>query len=609
MEAKAFTTTFLNEEIPCYYIKDRAEAHAALQRMMEQDTLFAIDTETEALPEYKHIEKAPLSPHLGKIRLIQTFNNRAAVVFDMKFINCPEMFFEFLSSKRFVAHNALFDLMFFLKMGVPEMNIGCTMQLAKMMFHASQADDGGLQAGLAPIVHGLFGEDVLKHVQASDWSVPELNFEQIEYAALDAILCLRVAEKLAPVVTGYKMERYYRLIKAVQYPIARIQLNGCLLDVEAHRNLVDNWLSKLNDARKAVVAVTGNENITPATIAEWLESKLDKQVLSLWPRTESGKLQTDAHAFADFGDISPVVKPFAHFQKIKTLTQDFGNKLLQMVNPATGRLHASYMIQGARTGRMSCRAPNLQQLPRDEEVRKNFIATPGKVMIRADYSQIELRVAAELSRDAEMLNAYKKGIDLHNLTASRLLGKPVDQITKPERSMAKAINFGFCFGLGAKKFSHYAKKAYGVNVTLEESKDAIKTYRETYAGYHEWQKAQAEEAAVTLLAFTPCGKRRRLDPENTYGTSMNTPVQGGAAECMEYSLCMLQSHADEQGFDIINVIHDEIIVESDEDPRAIAMAEACIRDSMIWGFKKVFPEGITRDLACPSHGKNWVEAK
>jgi DNA polymerase I-like protein with 3'-5' exonuclease and polymerase domains len=608
MEQKEFKTKFLDEEIQCYYIKDAAQAADALAIMMEQDGIFGIDTETEALPQWHSNPDAPLSPHLAKIRLLQTYNNRAACVFDLKYIPF-KLFIPFLEKKRFVAHNAMFDLSFFIHEGCKEVDIGCTYQLTKLMFHASKPDDAGLKASLEAVVAGVFGEEILKKMQTSDWSIPELTFEQIEYAAMDAISVYKLADKLASVITGFKMERYYGLIRAAQLPLVKMQLEGITLNVEGHRHLVEDWLYDLNKARKDVVAVLGSESVTPTTIADYLSTHLEKDTLALWPRTEAGKLQTDVHAFADFAGISPIIAPFAKFQKIKTLTQDFGHKLLNLVNPVTGRLHASYKLSGARTGRLSCSGPNLQQLPRDKDVRSNFISRDNYCFVVADYSQIELRVAAELSQDPAMLNAYRTGVDLHTLTASKVSGKALNEVTKTDRQMAKAVNFGFLFGLGAKKFSHYAKKSYGAEVSEEEASDAIKTFRETYAGYHAWQKRQAEEASVSLKVRTPCGKLRSLDPENTYGTAMNTPVQGGAAECMLYSLIMLDTYATDIGFKVINVVHDEVICEVVNDEFKITQTKAAIEQSMHWGFKKVFPKGISRGLCEVGFGSNWAEAK
>lgn len=607
MDACQFTTTFRKEQVPCYYIKDRAQAAAAVAKMMEQDCLIGIDTETEALDKYRSRSEAALSPHLAKIRLIQTYNNRAVCVFDMKFIDCPELFIPFLESKRFIAHNALFDLMFFMRMGVRHMDIGCTYILAKLMFHAKRPTDEGLKGSLEGLCMGLWGERILKENQASDWSVPDLTFEQVEYAALDAVAVMRVAETLAPIITSFKMERYYKLCRDAQHPLARMQLNGMALDIEGHRDLIDDWLGKLNIARKEVIKVLGNDSISPHTIADYLEHNLDKNHLALWPRTATGKLQTDVHAFADFQGTSPIITPFARFQKLKTMTADFGHKLLTQINPETGRLHASYRLNGARTGRLSCSHPNLQQLPRDECVRKNFVPSNDSVFLCADYSQIELRVAAELSRDPAMLDAYKNGIDLHALTASKVSGKPLSQVTKSERQMAKAVNFGFLFGLGSKKFSHYAKKSYGADVSPEEALQAIKTFRETYAGYHAWQLRQAETAAKTLTVRTPCGKLRRLEEDNTYGTAMNHPVQGGACECMLHALIELQRLLGDGPGRLINCVHDEVIVECSPDYQHTVAG--LIEASMKYGFLQVFPTGITRGICEVGAGPSWGEAK
>ena len=299
-------------------------------------------------------------------------------------------------------------------------------------------------------------------------------------------------------------------------------------------------------------------------------------------------MQTDVHAFADFAGAAPIITPFAKFQKLKTLTSGFGNRLLSQINPETNKIHASYRLNGARTGRLSCSQPNLQQLPREKAVRSSFVAGEGKVLLCADYSQIELRVAAELSQDRAMLEAYRTGVDLHTLTASKLSGKPISKVTKMDRTRAKAVNFGFLYGLGSKKFSHYAKKSYQADVTEEEASQAIKTFRESYPGYREWQVQQVAQAARTLTTRTPCGKLRRLDVENTYGTAMNHPVQGGAAECMLYALVHLQNKLDSNGARLVNCVHDEVSVECS--PDSVEEVKTYIADSMEQGFLDVFPE-------------------
>ena len=176
--------------------------------------------------------------------------------------------------------------------------------------------------------------------------------------------------------------------------------------------------------------------------------------------------------------------------------------------------------------------------------------------------------------------------------------------------MAKAINFGLMFGLGAKKFSHYAKKSYGVEVSEKEAYSAVEAFRETYTGYREWQLKQVDEASETKTVRTPFGKLRRLPSDNTYGTSMNTPIQGGAAECMLASLVELNKNLNGHAR-LVNCVHDEILVECDPDyePEYIQHVKEKISKSMTDGFLKIFPNGITNNLVGIGVGDSWGAAK
>lgn len=610
MKTGKYKTTFLGTEYPVYYITEAKEAKEYLDRLQNQDQeRFAIDTETYALPQFKTISSAALSPHLSKVRLLQLFTGRSAVVFDIAKINRDTIFTSFLETGKFIGHNAIFDLQFFYnQFKVKTCEIGCTYLVAKLLFHALKPTDEGLSASLGNLVNQVFKTELIKEMGISDWSEPELTWEQIEYSALDAISTYFLAEKLAPKLKKFGLERIYKLYKDSQHPIAKLQLNGIKFDADSHRDLIVDWRAKLYDAKKRVLKLTGLEKISSVTLGGYLEKSLPPETLSAWPRTETGKMATDAHVFADF-DYLDIVKPFSEYQKLETLCTSFGSRIISQINPHTNRLHAQYKLAGARTGRLSCSTPNLQQLPRDTAVRKSFIADTGHVFVCADYSQIELRVGAELSRDATMLKAYREGIDLHRLTASKIMKKGIDEVSKEDRQKAKAFNFGLMFGLGARKFSHYAKKSYGAEVSQDEANEGVKAFRETYSGYREWQTLQASMASEKGFVSTPTGKRRCLDATNCYGASMNTPIQGGAAECMLSSLCILQNVIDRDRWDfkIVNCVHDEVSLEVPE--KLADKAKVILETSMMRGFLNVFPKGITRGLVESHVGKNWAEAK
>lgn len=599
---------YLGQKVNCLYIKDKEYAQAVLDKLSEKECLFALDTETMALPKYRLIKNAALSPHLSKIRLLQVFDGKNAVVFDMMHIDCDGIFLPFLTSKRFVGHNALFDLMFLMRMGVKDINIGCTFILAKLLFHAVYPTDEGLSGSLAALSNKVLGTEMNKALQVSDFTVPELTFEQIEYAALDAVTTLKLAEALAPGLRKFGLERIYTLSKEAQHPIAAMQLNGIGLDVEAHRKSADSWRTQMYAAKKEVLKLTGLPELTPAKIGDYLETALGKKDLIIWPRTDTGRLSTDSDTLSEFSYI-PLVKPFSRYQKLSKLTTAFGTKLIQAVSPETGKLHAHYSICGARTGRLSCSSPNLQQLPRDATVRKHFIPETGNVFVCADFSQIELRVGAELSQDSTMLTAYKNGVDLHALTASRVSGKELGDVTKVERQLAKAVNFGLMFGLGARKFSSYARKSYGVEVSSEEASDAVNTFRLMYHGYYDWQMKQVEVCSATKEVRTACGKLRKLPADSIWGNAMNHPVQGSAAEVMLYSLVHVDNAIKEGVIPgkLSNCVHDEILIECTPD-RAEDVSKG-LELCMIEGFKDVFPKGVTRGLVEAKSGKSWGEAK
>lgn len=609
MEEKSFELEFLGTLYRGHYIKNTEAALQVIEKFSEKDpeTLFGIDTETEAKPAYIGNKLAGLSPHLATVRLLQMFDGKNSVVFDMKYVEKFPELLEFLSTRRFVGHNSVFDLQFFKLWGVKNMNIGCTYILTKLLQHSIFDSDEGINAKLTTVCKELLGVDLSKQMQVSEWSEPDLTFEQIKYASLDPLVAFKVAEKLAPGLGKYGLTKVYQLHRAAQHPIASMQLNGMKFDVEAHDKLIPTWRTELYTCRKKLLETTKLEDITPARIGSWLEKNLDKETLSYWPRTETDKLSVDSYTLADFQFV-PIVKPFLEYQKKFKMTSTYGNALIQNVNRETGRIHTNYNLCGARTGRLSSSKPNLQNLPRDNDIRSHFIAEPGKVLIVADYSQIEIRVGAELSRDEEMLRAYEEGVDIHALTASTVSGKEISEVTKSDRQMAKAVNFGFMFGLGAAKFSRYAKNSYGVEVTDDEAHEAIDAWRSLYNGYFNWQMEQASKGSETHYTQTPMGKLRRLHKDNTYGAAMNTPVQGGAAEVMLGALIDVEKVMPAE-VKLVNCVHDEIILETENDEATIEAAKFCLKESMEIGFLNVFPNGITNKLSECGHGGNWAEAK
>jgi len=615
MKPGIYTTYFKQEEIPFVYCTSRREATKILGTIIKKyptDWVFGFDTETAPKERYLKYMEAGLSPHLNRIRLIQIYTGKGVVVFDMFKLNEDKdirpgdvsIFKSFFETYRFVAHYAVFDLKQLYALGIKDVNVDCSMLMLQNLVHAKQATDAGVRYSLAHTTQGLFNIRVSKANQAHHWEIPELTYEQVEYAALDAIYVKKIYDKLLPVLKKRNLYKYYLLCKELQHVVAEIEYEGVRLTKKLHIKHVDKWVEDLYKAKKKLMKLTKLKKITNHTIGKYLEQNLDKEYLDIWPRTDTGKLKTDAQVFSEFGHLD-VVAPFSKFKELKKLTTSFGMNLLKYINPETKRIHPSYKICGARTGRWSCSRPNFQQMPRLEAIRKSFRPRKGNVFVSCDYSMIELRVIAELSKDKNMLKAFKKGKDLHTVTAAAISHVSQKNVTKQQRQVAKCCNYGFIYGLGYTGLILQAKKNFGIDLAMDEAKEIKDSFGDAYFGVATWQAAQANYASRHKQIRTPYGKLRRLASDNCYGAAMNTPVQGGAAECIFLSLLSLKNMRNGLPFKIISCVHDEIMLECPK--HHSEEAASILEDAMIKGYKTLFPKGVTTGLVEAKIGKSWAE--
>ena len=226
----------------------------------------------------------------------------------------------------------------------------------------------------------------------------------------------------------------------------------------------------------------------------------------------------------------------------------------------TGRIHAECHQSGASTGRLSCRKPNLQQIPRDKSFRSCIAAPPGYRLIIADFSQIELRIAAEITGDATMIKAYHNGQDLHKMTASIITEKPLHQICKNERQAAKAVNFGLIYAMGADGLMAYAQNIYGVNLTINQAQNFIARFFGAYQGIEKWHNEIRK--SITRETRTLGNRRRLWDSNPPITERLNTPIQGTSADILKKALSILPNALAGIGLKIIACIHDEIILET-----------------------------------------------
>ena len=344
--------------------------------------------------------------------------------------------------------------------------------------------------------------------------------------------------------------------------IAQMEYRGIRLDPDKWDRLYEQMQEALDAAKEKLYEFSGRP-ITQLTL--WGEEEsLDinfssnAYVLSLLQKHGIEVKSTGKRELYPYLD-HPLVQALTEYRRYSKLISSFLQPLKGMRHPVTGRLHPHYGQLSAYSGRMSCWNPNIQQIPRDNVFRECFTAPPGHVLLIADYSQIELRVAAQISRDKRMLAAYQKGEDLHALTASILTGKPVERITKEERQAAKPVNFGLIFGMGPRGLQESARLTYGVEMSLEQAGDFSRRFFAAYDGieqWHAWLKSHPEREGRTLT-----GRRFYYSPSAPLPEVSNLPVQGTAADIVKQALGLLAERLDPE-VRIIAVIHDEILLES-----------------------------------------------
>jgi DNA polymerase-1 len=258
----------------------------------------------------------------------------------------------------------------------------------------------------------------------------------------------------------------------------------------------------------------------------------------------------------------PIIRALLDYRHLSKITATFADSLPKHIHPVTGRIHPTYYQLGARSGRFSCRNPPLQTIPRDAAARTCFVAAPGYQIVQADYSQIELRIVARLSGDAQMQRAYRKGEDLHRLTAALVTGKAIDAVSEEDRRLAKAINFGLIYGMGAAKLQSYAETKYGVTLSLEQAKAFRKQFFEAYAGVAEWHETIKRSYIRGIKeSRTLAGRRRRWADKPRLAELLNHPVQGLNADITKLALVKLVKVLTDTRAKLICTVHDEILLE------------------------------------------------
>jgi DNA polymerase-1 len=492
--------------------------------------------------------------------------------------------------------------------------------------------EGSRRPSLADAVYEALGLVLPKTSQLSPWWRAKLSQEQIAYAALDAVFSLRLADKLTPQISvsgtgGDGNSLQYRLCAAVG-AVARMELAGISVDRAALLQLVHSWEQELGNL-KAKLAGLGIINPSSTRQVEaWLRGELERLHgtnsvnLSSWPRTPTGSLSTAAKHLRRLADDLPTAALLVKFSQLEQLWSNFGEKLLNHINQQTGRLHGSFQIAAAKSGRFSSSKPNMQNIPKSESMRSLFVAPPGKQLVVADYSQLELRVMAHIAGDAVMTKAYRDGRDLHAVTAASMLGIEVDNfdkenpIHKKAREKAKAVNFGIIYGSGSSGIKEFARDAYDIEITIQEARIVIDRFLAAYQDVSRWQREQdlrssrsrtvsTQGGRVYCFAWEAQGQYRR-------NLALNLPIQGTAAEIAIEALIRIDKRLRAElpnKAQLVLQVHDEFVIEVDGDEITLAAAKCILEQEMTDAFAELLPGAPTTGLTEAQSGPTWAAAK
>lgn len=553
-------------------------------------------------------DKAGLDPHRAQVRLVQIYGGGdTCAVLDMRTVSWAIL--APLWARQLVIHNSQFELIFLRAQDIYPEQVECTMQGAGLML-------GVHRRSLAKAVAEYLGWQMPKELQISDWGAAVLSGDQLAYAALDAVGAFLLWAKLKPdLEAGDRWDAYMLQRDAVP---AAVEMAWCGIgmDTVALDAQIANWSVALATARADWEKETGTPPPgKPADIRAWLECRLDKADLAAWPRTEkTGQLATGASDLERAWYL-PALHPLLSLRRLEKLLSSFGTNLKEQVGPMTGRMHARYNVAGTKSGRWSCSDPNLQQIPSERLApgfRSIFKAPEGRMLIGADYSQMELRAVAEISGDTALRRIYADGLDLHQLTAAAMASIDPTAVTAEQRNRAKPVNFGSIYGMGAAGLAAAAWNGYRVEMTLREAEEALRAFFRNYPTLKKWMGRHADRCQQHRRIVIGAGRvlENAWEPKGIrYPQCCNLPIQGACADVMMRAVSGVYRRLHGDGYDgiMVAMIHDELILEADaQDADAVA---TLLTEEMTRAFAATFPDAPIGGLVDVKTGSSWSSLK
>jgi DNA polymerase-1 len=435
--------------------------------------------------------------------------------------------------------------------------------------------------------------------------------EVYEYACEDADITLQLKNKLEPELKRLECEDLFYNIEMPLMPVlAEMEMNGVCLDTESLAETSKQFTARMNEIEQRIYELAGEQfNIaSPKQVGEILFDKL--KIVEKAKKTKTGQYVTSEEVLQQLKNKHEIVADILEHRGLKKLIGTYIDALPKLINPRTGHIHTSFNQTITATGRLSSSDPNLQNIPiRGEdgkEIRKAFIPEPGCLFFSADYSQIELRVMAHLSQDPQMIEVFREGKDLHAATAANIYKKPIDEVTRDERTKSKRANFGIIYGITVFGL------AERLDIPRDEAKMLIDGYFQTFPQVHDYMEKSKEVARQQGYVTTLFGRRRYLPDINSANATVrgfaernaiNAPIQGTAADIIKVAMIHIFNRfkAENIRSKMILQVHDEL--NFSVYPEEQEKVERIVLEEMQNAFHMAVPL-----VADSGFGENWLEA-
>lgn len=553
----------LAQKVDYTLIEETGEAKEALADLGQHSSI-AFDTEATGF-----------DPYFADLLLVQLATPNKAYLFDVREVD-PLLLKDLLEDKRItkIAQNAAFDYrMLKAKCGIESGPFVDTM-LAERILTVGYTRENSLEAIARKYLGIQLDKDVWKTFVNHK---KKFTGRQLSYAATDVSILFPIWQAQKQALADEGLEKITALEFRLVPVVAEMELKGFRIDVEKWRTIIAEYGRKRDEVAERIqdefrphfrhtqIDLFGNRaavvNLnSPVQILEAFR----KVGLDL-PSTGEAVLRRYDH---------PLAKLLLEYRSYEKIITAFGENLIAKINSKTNRIHPDYMQIGADTGRFACSNPNLQQIPAGSMFRRCFVAAEGYKLIVADYSQVELRIMAELSGDPAIVKAFNEGKDLHTFVASLLYEIPEERVRRDvERRIAKNMNFGMMYGIGARSL------AVNIGVSEEKARKLLAKHAQKFSRIKAWLGKVSKEAVKKSYSLTMMGRKRRyqdLNPEDpgyerqrsyVERQGRNTPIQGTSADMTKLAMIYIYERIKKAGFEaaMVHTIHDEIVVEARKD--------------------------------------------